>query len=206
VRLARHHRLRYNEGEAREHDGVGQVASKDTRMNVEVVPCPIEHKQVLKNLYTYYRYNRLQYAEPGCGSYINEYGVIDGDTSRTHEEATQGEDDLWERPDSVFPFLIRADGRLVGFAIVCGRTTNTGGQDMVMNDLFIANRYRRCGIGRQAVLTLFDRFRGHWKIEQVAGDADAQAFWQKVVGEYTQGDFVATGQPSPGQEFDSTSR
>lgn len=175
-------------------------------MNVEVVSCPIEQKQVFKNLYTYYRYNRLRFVETGCGSYINDYGVIDGDTARTHEEATQGEDGLWERPDTVFPFLIRADGRLVGFAVVCGRTDSSGGRDLVMNDFFIANRYRRCGIGRQAVFTLFDRFRGRWKIEQVTGDADAQAFWQKVVGEYTRGDFVATGPPSPGQEFDNTRR
>jgi predicted acetyltransferase len=176
-------------------------------MNIEVVLCPVEKKQVLKNLYTYYRYNRLKYSETGCGSYINDYGVIDGDTSRTHEEATRGEDGLWERPGAVFPFLVRADGRLVGFAIVCGRSNSTDGRrDLVMNDFFIANRYRRCGIGRQAAFTLFDWFPGRWQIEQMAGDVDAQAFWERVVGEYTQGEFTATGLPSPGQGFDNTKR
>jgi hypothetical protein len=76
-------------------------------MTIEVVLCPVEQKQVLKNLYTYWRYNRLKYIESGPGSYINDHGVIDGDTARTHDEATRGDDWPWERPGVDFPFLIR---------------------------------------------------------------------------------------------------
>ena len=67
-------------------------------MDVEVTPCPVEQKQVLKNLYTYWRYNRLKYIESGPGSYINDHGVIDGDTARTHDEVIRDEDWPWERP------------------------------------------------------------------------------------------------------------
>ena len=106
-------------------------------MNIEVVPCPEEQKQVLKNLYSFWRYNRLQYLESGAGSYINDYGVIDGDTARTHEEATRGEDYLWTKPGVICPFLIRADGRLVGFAVVCGHGHCTRGRDWRMNDFLL---------------------------------------------------------------------
>jgi predicted acetyltransferase len=93
--------------------------------------------------------------ESGAGSYINDYGVIDGDTARTHEEATHGEDYLWTKPGVICPFLIRADGRLVGFAVVCGHGHCTRGRDWRMNDFFLANRYRRQGIGRQGSPALF---------------------------------------------------
>jgi predicted acetyltransferase len=110
-----------------------------------------------------------------------------------------------------FPFLIRAGGRLVGFAIVCGKGRCTRGQDWRMSDFFIANRYRRQGIGRQAAVDLFDQLRGRWEIGQKPGDSDAQAFWQTVVGEYTRGNFEAVMMqdhadepPYPGQIFDNT--
>ena len=180
-------------------------------MNVEVVPCSVEQKQVLKNLYTHWRYNRLKYIESGPGSYINDHGVIDGDSSRTHDEATQCEDWPWERPGVDFPFLIRADGRLVGFVIVCGKGRCTRGRDWRVSDFFIANRYRRQGIGRQAALAVFDQLRGRWEIGQLPGDPAAQAFWQRVVGEYTREKFEAVmiqddanEPPYPGQNYDNT--
>src|SRR6476469_3441519 len=79
-------------------------------MDVEVLLCLVEQKQVLKNMYTYWRYNRLKYIESGSGSHINDHGVINGDTARTHDEAVRDEDWPWERPGVDFPFLIRAGG------------------------------------------------------------------------------------------------
>jgi predicted acetyltransferase len=80
-----------------------------------------------------------------------------------------------------------------------------------MNDFFIANRYRRRGVGRRAVFALFDQLRGQWEIGQLPGDLTAQAFWQQVVGEYTGGSFeavtiqdAADEPPYPGQNFDTT--
>ena len=76
---------------------------------------------------------------------------------------------------------------------------------------FIANRYRRQGIGRQAAFALFGRLQGRWEVGQLPGDSVAQAFWQKVVDEYTRGNFEAVmiqdqaeEPPYPGQNFDNT--
>ena len=179
-------------------------------MNVEVIPCPPEQKQVLKNLYVFWRYNRLKYLAAGPGSYVNAHGVIDGPDSRTHEESTLGEDGLWDRPHAIFPFLIRADEQLVGFAVVVGKGHCTRGRDWRMNDFFLLNRYRRQGIGRAAAHILFDRFPGEWEVGQLTNDPDSQAFWQKVIGEYTGGSYAAVliqddpnEPPYPGQNFRS---
>jgi predicted acetyltransferase len=58
------------------------------------------------------------------------------------------------------------------------------GLDFRMSEFFVLRKHRGLGIGRRAVFTLFDRFRGKWEIFELARNATAISFWRRVIGEY----------------------
>src|SRR5262249_11253970 len=109
----------------------------------------------------------------------------------------------WEGPDASerFPFLIRADGRLAGFALVRRIDTNPATYDM--GEFFVLRRYRRTGIGGTAARELFDRFAGAWQVRELPANMSAQAFWRRVIDEYVRGDFTEGQEffPAHGREF-----
>jgi len=101
----------------------------------------------------------------------------------------------WEGPDAFerFPFLIRVDQKVAGFALVRKIADNPVTYDM--GEFFVLRKYRRTGIGRAAARELFDRFAGVWQIRELPANTSAQAFWRRIVAEYSHGAFTE------GQEF-----
>jgi predicted acetyltransferase len=83
------------------------------------------------------------------------------------------------------PFLIRADGRVAGFALVrkIGPATHDVGE------FFVLRRYRRFGVGREAACRLFDRFKGGWEVRELTANTPAQEFWRRIIADYSAGDF-----------------
>ncbi|HEY3116472.1 MAG TPA: GNAT family N-acetyltransferase, partial [Chloroflexota bacterium] len=82
--------------------------------------------------------------------------------------------------------LIRADGKLAGFALVEERQIiEPGAPRYTMADFFVLKIYRRQGIGQQAAWDLFRRFTGSWLIQEHGANSVAQAFWRTAVGRYT---------------------
>jgi predicted acetyltransferase len=53
-------------------------------------------------------------------------------------------------------------------------------------------KYRQRGVGRKIAFQLFDRFHGVWKIAQ---NTPAQAFWRKIISEYTNGNYEEIREP-----------
>jgi len=101
----------------------------------------------------------------------------------------------WKGPDASerFPFLIRAEGKLAGFALI--RRISADPVTYDMGEFFILRKYRRTGIGRTAARELFDHFAGAWEVREIPANTSAQAFWRRVIAEYSHGAF------SEGQEF-----
>ena len=92
----------------------------------------------------------------------------------------------WKEPDARWhPFLLRADDRLAGFAMV--RQLENGTNDMA--EFFILRKFRRSGTGRQVAIALFDRFPGNWEVRELLANTAAQAFWRQTIRNYTNGDF-----------------
>jgi predicted acetyltransferase len=58
-----------------------------------------------------------------------------------------------------------------------------------MAEFFVMKKYRQRGVGRKIAYQLFDRFHGVWKIAQIEENMPAQAFWRKVISEYTNGNY-----------------
>ena len=43
------------------------------------------------------------------------------------------------------------------------------------------------GVGRAVACQIFDRFPGQWRVAQDEGNLPAQAFWRRVISQYTGG-------------------
>jgi predicted acetyltransferase len=101
----------------------------------------------------------------------------------------------WEGPDASqrHPFLVRADGKLAGFALI--RQIGADPVTLDMGEFFILRKYRRSGLGRQVACALFDRFAGDWEVRELPSNTTAQAFWRRVIADYTREAFTE------GQEF-----
>ncbi len=56
-----------------------------------------------------------------------------------------------------------------------------------MSEFFVMRKYRRQRVGEGAARALFDRFPGRWEVSEVPENPGAQAFWRKVIAEYTGG-------------------
>jgi predicted acetyltransferase len=96
----------------------------------------------------------------------------------------------WHGPDASkrFPFLLRADGKLAGFALVHRIAADPVTHDM--GEFFVLRKYRRAGLGRHVACALFDRFAGLWEVRQLPSNSAAQAFWRRTIGDYTHGAFT----------------
>ena len=109
----------------------------------------------------------------------------------------------WEGPDAArrYPFLIRADDRLAGFALVRQIAADPATYDM--GQFFILRKYRRSGLGRQAACWLFDRFAGNWEVRELPANGAAQAFWRRIIADYTLGAFTEAQElfAAHGREF-----
>lgn len=158
-------------------------------IKVEVREHCLDDKAVIKNLFTFYRYDLMPYLEEGAGAWVNQYGVLNGEHSRTHEEGVQGEDGWWEKPGVLWAFLIRAEGRPAGFAMVAAPPHATRGVNYRMNEFFILNKFRRQGVGTRAAIAVLDKLRGKWEIGLWPANQGADAFWRKVVPAYTGGNY-----------------
>lgn len=87
------------------------------------------------------------------------------------------------------PFLIRVDGQIAGFVLVRRLGEEQGELLYQVAEFFIMRKYRRRGAGRSIARRVFDAFPGIWTVQQREENALAQAFWRRVITEYTGGRF-----------------
>lgn len=78
-------------------------------------------------------------------------------------------------------------GRMAGFVLVRNLEESTPVHSIA--EFFILRKYRRRGVGKAAAHQIFGMFPGQWRVAQTEDNHPAQAFWRKVISEYTQGNF-----------------
>ena len=144
-------------------------------MTVEVTPARPGEAAVLANLMNLYLY---------------EFSDVDGreigEDARFHYGALPA---YWIE-DGRYPFLIRVDGSMAGFALVADRSVfEPGAPGREMVEFFVLRKHRRRRIGEQAAWQLFDRFPGPWVVPQHHLNVAAHAFWRAVIGGYTCGQY-----------------
>lgn len=96
-------------------------------------------------------------------------------------------DSYWEKSDR-FPYFIKADGKIDGFALVNSHTLiATGGKNLA--EFYIKPEFRGVGIAKKAAFLIWDLFPGKWEGRQIKENTNAHSFWLKVKGEYTNNKF-----------------
>jgi predicted acetyltransferase len=99
-------------------------------------------------------------------------------------------DVYWSDP-SRFPFLIRADEHLAGFALV-DRKSRLSGSNAVwdMAEFFVLRRHRRSGVGTSAAHRLFAMHPGEWEVRQGKANVAATSFWRAAIAAFTGGAYA----------------
>jgi predicted acetyltransferase len=120
------------------------------------------------------------------------------------ESGSFGEDDLdgcWTE-DRRHPFVIRANGKVAGFAVVDEGSDVTGDRSVYdMAEFFVLRRWRRTGVGRAAVRDLLERFPGTWEIRPFPGYPAGEKFWRQIcaesaVGGVSESTYDRSGRPA----------
>jgi predicted acetyltransferase len=94
-------------------------------------------------------------------------------------------DAYWREPGR-HAFLIRRGGRTVGFALIRG-PASTGSPVHQMAEFYVEPEARRRGIGRDAVIEMWERFPGDWELQVHSRNAGAVRFWSSCVERATGG-------------------
>lgn len=148
-------------------------------MNITIHLMAREEKILLERLMELYLYEFSQYSQED----VSEYGCY----GYSHI------DDYWNEKGR-YPYLIRADGKIAGFALICPHCDYRREEDArSIGEFFILLKYRRKGIGQKVAIQLFDRHRGCWEICYWKNNLPAGRFWKKVVETYTDKHYETCG-------------
>ena len=152
----------------------------DNTMKIELQLMKIEEKALLVRLMELYNYEFTAYNDAD----INEFGYFGYDHI----------DDYWNE-ERRYPYLIRVDGKIAGFALVCPHRRfleDENGQSI--GEFFVMLKYRHMGVGKKAATEIFSRHKGAWEVCYLKRNTPAKIFWEKVIDHYTGGHYEACGE------------
>lgn len=90
-------------------------------------------------------------------------------------------DERWWSGAGHFPFFIRSQGKLLGFALARrGSRWKAEADVMDVAEFFVVRGARRQGLGKRAALALLDAFPGRWQIRVRQSNPGGKKFWQSV--------------------------
>jgi len=143
-------------------------------MDFELIYASRRYKGVIKNLMQFYIYDFSEYV--GCD--VEENGLF---------KAYLKLDDYWKEKNNKFPYIIKKDEKYIGFVLV--KRFKSKSNYFSIAEFFVMKRYRRTGIGKAAAKQIFNLHKGQWEVHQRENNKPAQEFWNKVINEYTNGEF-----------------
>jgi len=159
-------------------------------MNIKLKQVLLDDREILKNLLEKYEYEFSQYDNKD----VNKLGLY----------GYQYLDYYWTE-ENRWAYFIEADGELAGFVMVndypevADRKT-----DFVIAEFFIMYKYRRYGVGKQAFYKVLDLHKGTWQLMRHPKNMPSVHFWNKVIDEYTKGDYELI-EAHPKTEYDDGS-
>ncbi len=134
-----------------------------------------EHKLIIQNLIQFYIYDFSEYTKCDVENdgLFSPYSYLD---------------DFWEEKNNKFPYIIKKDGKYIGFVLVKFLESKERNYFSIA-EFFILRKYRLEGIGKAIAVQVFDLHKGNWEVYQKDSNKPAQIFWKKVINEYTKGQF-----------------
>ena len=148
-------------------------------MDVTLQLMTVEEKPLLIRLMELYNYEFSEFSNDD----ISEFGYYGYDHI----------DDYWNE-EGRFPYLIRVDGKIAGFVLICPHCNyrkEAGARSI--GEFFVMLKYRRMGIGTTIATQLFDKHRGLWEVCYWRNNLPATQFWKMVVEEYTNNHYKICG-------------
>ncbi len=130
-------------------------------MKFELIPAVLDQQPVIANLLELYAHDFSEFFDIELGE--------DGRYGYPHLP-------LYWTEDGRYPFLIKVDGSLAGFALV------KSGWDMA--EFFIVRRYRRHGLGTLAAHEIWRTFPGAWEVRVMESNVAAREFWGRAIAKF----------------------
>ena len=145
-------------------------------MRIELVAAGPREERVLDNLMQLYKYDFSEFEHEDVGA-DGRFPFV-------------GFGSFFAKTDP-HAYVINVDGNVAGFALAYrdGGLRDPEETTWWMHEFFVMRKYRKCGVGERVATQLFEKLGGTWEIGQIPANVEAQAFWRKIVGRYTGGDF-----------------
>lgn len=150
-------------------------------MKIKVTKANKSNKDILKNLYVYYRYDLFLHSGDDTSLALNKYGIVYGRKYRTHDSAMAEFDEIVNYPKSIVVYLFYTNKTPIGFAIVLKQNGIHHKIDYKLDEFFIVNKYRKQGFGEQAFCEIIKRYKGIWVLEILKENKPALLFWKKII-------------------------
>jgi predicted acetyltransferase len=144
--------------------------------HLEILPATKEEMPIVANLFELYAhdFSEFHFVEPGPDG---RFGYADLP--------------LYWSESGRYPFLIKVDGKLAGFALI-RKLAQVAGRDATcdcdaswdMAEFFVLRAYRRRGVGREAAYRIWRQFPGLWQVRVMRANQTAHRFWQRAIAEF----------------------
>ncbi len=143
-------------------------------MNIKLVEASHLHKDVIKNLMQFYMYD------------FSEFVDVDVEADGLFA-AYKNLDDYWN-DENRFSYIIQKDEIYIGFVLI-RYIEEQQCNHFSIAEFFVMKKYRRKGIGKSIATQIFNSHKGKWEVFQKDNNKPAQLFWNKVINEYSGGNF-----------------
>lgn len=128
-------------------------------------------KTILKNLYSLYLHDLSNFTS-----------MIEIGANGSFE--FEGLEKFWG-VDGLSPYFIQLDDSIIGFILLLERPFLKKEYDLGVNDIFILNKYRGKGIGKQVIKKIFQERHGKYFVIELIENKSAVSFWKKIYSEFS---------------------
>jgi len=140
-------------------------------MHIDIIKATLEQTPLLASLLELYIYDFTEFCKFDIG-----------------DDGFYGYKDLplyWTEPTRV-PYVIYVDKKIAGFVLV-KQELSVSDNTMVWDiaEFFVMKRYKRLGVGTQAVHKVWALFPGPWQVRVLVGNPIACAFWRHAIEKFT---------------------
>ncbi|MDR2547780.1 MAG: GNAT family N-acetyltransferase [Lachnospiraceae bacterium] len=144
-------------------------------MEVKLKRALLEDREIIANLLEKYSYEFSQYDDRD----VNKLGLY----------GYQYLDYYWTETNR-HPYIIEADENIAGFVMINDfPEANDRETDFSVSEFFVMHKYRRRGVGEKAFLMVMNLHKGKWQLKRHPKNLASVSFWDKVVDEYTNGNY-----------------
>jgi len=141
-------------------------------VKVEVAPAALADKPLIEGLFQFYAYDFSELEPPGSADFAF--------TADGRFAPYPYMDAYWSEPDR-WPLVIRANGEAAGFALINTHSHHGGAVERNMGEFFVARKFRRAGVGGEALRQVLALHPGRWEVAIAERNLAAKAFWPRAL-------------------------